>query len=42
VMTPATFTDWATPLVEREERSRVLRARWDKEAAVSRRSVRRT
>lgn len=40
VMTPAAFADWATPIVEREEKSRVLRARWNKEAAASKRRLR--
>ena len=40
VMTPAAFADWATPLVEREEKVRVLRARWNKEATASKRRLR--
>jgi len=39
-MTPAAFVDWATPLVEREEKVRVLRARWNKEATASKRRLR--
>jgi hypothetical protein len=39
VMTPAAFIDWVTPQVEREEKTRVLRARWNKEAGASKRRL---
>lgn len=34
VMTPAVFIAWATPLVEREEKARVLRDRWERDASM--------
>jgi excisionase family DNA binding protein len=39
VMTPAAFADWATPIAEREEKVRVLRARWNKEVLAGRRRL---
>ncbi len=39
VMTPAAFIDWATPQVAREEKARVLRTRWNKEAPAGRRRL---
>jgi hypothetical protein len=39
VMTQAAFIDWATPQVDREEKARVLRTRWNKEAPAGRRRL---